>query len=236
MKQQHKVQLEILKRLLFAEKLRYTDIKPNPDMENNQFDFHLKELIKAGHIQKIDQFYLLTNTGKEYANRMDTDKITISKQAKISAWVCCRRKTKKGYQYLIFTRLKQPFYGCQGFLSGKVQYGETVEQAAARELREEANLTGNPQIIMIKHFLVFDKKTKELVEDKFMFMCLFDNPKGVIKNNAEGKCEWVDKNDLPKYVTNHFESYTAFEKQVETINTFSGNIVFIEEKHMSQKF
>lgn len=236
MKQPHQIQLKILKKLLFVDRLRYTDIKPSRRMENNRFNFHLKELIKAGYIQKNKEFYFLTSVGKEYANRMDTDQVVISPQAKISVWLCGRRKKGKASQYLIYTRLKQPFYKCQGFPSGKVRYGETIVKAAIRELQEESGLTGSPQIVMVKHYLVFAKKTKELLEDKFMFLCLFDNPVGILKAHNEGKYQWVSQKDLPKYVTNHFESYAAFKKQIDLINGYKGKLTLIEEEHFSQKF
>src|SRR3989344_2695226 len=92
MRQLHPIQLRILKKLLFADGLRYTQIKPDPEMENNQFDFHLDQLIKERLVVKQNGIYQLTSVGKEYANRMDTDQVVISKQAKISAWICVMRE------------------------------------------------------------------------------------------------------------------------------------------------
>ncbi|OGM31012.1 hypothetical protein A2630_01610 [Candidatus Woesebacteria bacterium RIFCSPHIGHO2_01_FULL_44_10] len=236
MRQLHEIQLEILKKLLFADKLRFTDMKPDPEMENNQFTFHLDQLIEFDYIQKGPRHYSLTSKGKEYANRMDTDKTKIALQSKVSAWVCCSRQKNDQAQYLIYTRLKQPFYGCQGFLSGKVRYGEKIIDAAKRELKEETGLTGEPQIIMIKHYLVYNKNYKELLEDKFMFLCLVKNPKGKLKANNEGKFEWVGEKDLKRYVTNHFESWGAFEQQVKEIQNFDGHIALQEIDHQSEKF
>lgn len=48
MKQLHEIQLQILKKLLFAKELRYTDLKPDVELENNQLDFHLDKLIGVG--------------------------------------------------------------------------------------------------------------------------------------------------------------------------------------------
>lgn len=122
-------------------------------------------------------------------------------------------------------------------MSGKVGYGEKVIEAAKRELKEETNLDGNPQIVAIKHFLVFDKSTKELVEDKFMFLCKVDNPKGdLVAENAEGKYEWVDEGDLKNYVTNHFENFAAFQEQIKLVKDFKGNLVLQEIDHESSKF
>src|SRR5436190_10158647 len=127
MKQIHSIQLQILKKMLFTNGSRYSDLKPKKSMENNQFDFHLDQLTKAGYVKKSDKDYSLTSLGKEYANRMDTDKVLVTPQSKVSVILC---PLKNDNEYLIYTRLKQPFYGCQGFMSGKVQYGELIIDAA----------------------------------------------------------------------------------------------------------
>lgn len=137
MKQPHPIQLQILKKLLFVKSVKFTDLKPDKDIENNQFDFHLDQLIRFEYIEKLGKEYSLTSVGKEFANRMDTDKTTINIQAKISAVVAPVRINKDGEkEFLIYTRLKHPFYGCQGFMSGKIAYGEAVLEAASRELKE----------------------------------------------------------------------------------------------------
>lgn len=237
MKQFHSLQLRILKRLLFAQKLRYSDLKPTVRIANNLLDFHLNRLVKEGFVQKENKNYSLTNLGKEYANRMDTKETLIPNQSKISVWICCQKTRQNNNHYLIYTRLKHPFYGCQGFITGKVKFGEKVLAAAKRELKEEAGLEGNPQIITIKHYLVFEKKAKKLVEDKFMFLCLIRNPRGKLKSKIkEGKLRWVKEDNLRKYVTNHFESYTSFQEQLKQINTFKGKTIFSEVNYLSSKF
>ena len=236
MKQLHLIQLQILRKLLFATSLRYTEMKPDNEMLNNQFDFHLDQIIKEGWVTKTKEGYFLTSSGKEYANRMNTGTATIEKQAKIGAIVCafCERNGKR--QYLVYTRLKQPFYGCQGFMSGKIAYGETVIDGAKRELKEETNLDGEPQVFSIRHFRVFDKQTGELLEDKFLYYCLVRNPEGEIVDSAEGKYEWIDEDKIDSHVTNHFESLEVFKRDVEEINSFRGEIRFSEVDHISDKF
>ena len=73
MKQLHKIQRDILSKLLFSEGLRYSDAKPNKRLENNKYDFHLDQLIKIGYVQHNDNLYSLTSIGKDYTNRIDRD-------------------------------------------------------------------------------------------------------------------------------------------------------------------
>lgn len=236
MRQLHETQLQILKKLLFAAELRYAQIKPDPEMENNQFDFHLDQLVDGGYIAKKEKGYSLTNFGKEYANRMDTEEVLIAKQSKISAWVCCIREEKERKQYLIYTRLKQPFYGCQGFMSGKVKYGEKIIDAAKRELREETGLEGEPKIVNAKHFLVYDKETNGLVEDKFMYLCVVRNPTGELRPHVEGLYRWVDELDVKKFITNPFEPIGEFLKYLRQADGFDGQVTIEEIDHWSDKF
>lgn len=236
MKQLHPIQLQILKKLLFVRSLQYSQLKPNRKMENNQFDFHLDQIIKANYVVKKNGQYVLTPIGKEYANRMDTKQTLIAKQAKVGTIVMPVRRKNKQTEYLIYTRLKQPFYGCQGFMSGKIGWGETVIETAQRELKEETSLNGKPQLAAIKHFKVYDRNTKELLEDKFLFYCIVRNPKGELRANKEGKFEWIKEKNLTTYVTNHFESMDRFKEDIALIQNFHGKIRFDEIDHLTSNF
>lgn len=237
MKQLHPIQIQILRKLLFAPGLRYTDLKPEPEMENNQFDFHLDQLVRSQYIEKQKSLYKLTVVGKEFAGRIDTFKNVIVKQAKIGCIVCPVRISRGKREYLVYTRLKQPFYGCQGFMSGKVLYGDTIAETARKELKEEANLEGGEAfLVKIKHFRVYDSKTNELVEDKIFFYWMIKSPEGEVVESEEGKYEWVPENLIFDYVTNHFESLDVFKKDVEMFNNFDGQVSFEETDHYTDKF
>ncbi len=239
MKQLHDIQLQILNKLLFSQSLPYSKLKPNEEMENNKFSFHLNELVDSDLVSKDESGYRLTTKGKEYANQMDTETVKIMKQAKISAWVCPTRGEGAEKEYLIYTRLKQPFYGAQGFMSGKVQYGEFATEAAEREMMEEAGLKGEPFLVGIRHYVVIDKKDnteRKVVEDKFMYMFVVHNPTGELHQSPEGKYEWIKQSEFKEKVTNHFESFEGFLHDVEWIDGFKGEIFFEEKMHFTEKF
>lgn len=236
MKQLHEIQLAILKKLLFAERLRFSEMKPDAEMENNQFTWHLDQIVEAGYVRKDGIGYRLTDRGKEYANQMDTEQKKIMRQAKLGVMICCVRGEEKDKEYLIYTRLKHPFFGCQGFPTGKIGYGEQVMETAKRELEEETGLIGEPTLITIRHYRVFRKQTGELVEDKFLFLCAFSNPRGALQPSDEGEYAWVKESEFAKYVTNPFESFESFLADIEEVAMFDGHIVMREVDHWSEKF
>lgn len=233
MKQLHKIQIEILQKLLFANSLRYTEMKPDKEMENNQFDFHLDQLIDQGLVKKENGKYALTNTGKEFANRVDESEQKLKLQAKVSVLVGIRKNTLKGFDYLIYTRLKHPFYGCQGFMSGKVKYGEKITDAAERELKEETNLEGKATIIGAKHFRVFNKETNELLEDKIMYFCRVENPTGEMKFTKEGSFEWIPEEKVFETITKPFET---LKNDFVIMTSTKKQAVLIEEDHVTESF
>lgn len=227
MKHPHPTQMGILKKLLFAEGLRYTELKPSEELENNTFDFHIDQLIKEGHLLKKDGRYYLTNKGKEYAGRMDTEKTQITRQAKVSVLVFATKEIDNKTHYLLYTRLKQPFYGVQGLISGKVPWGEKITDAAERELFEEAGLRGKCQIARMRHYLVIDKKTNDLLEDKIMFFCIFRSPTGDIIPSEEGHYEWIPQNKVSEYVKKPVED--NLEELLHGLNAFDGTMQYIDE-------
>lgn len=234
MKDLHPIQLSILRNLLLSDGLRYTDIKPDKEMENNQFSFHLNSLIDANLVLKDEDKYRLTDKGKEWANRMDTDDVKMMTQAKLSAWCCCVRDVGYGKEVLVGTRKKQPFYGCQGFVAGKIKFGETIYDAARRELREEAGLEGNPKLVQVKHYISY--KEGKLVEDKFMFLFSFENPEGEIHANYEVDLKWVPINELPQFITKPFKNFEEIKEVVDSVMNFDGNISFVEKVEDAENF
>jgi 8-oxo-dGTP pyrophosphatase MutT (NUDIX family) len=215
MKQLHPLQIKILQKLLFSQSLRYSQMKPLEDIENNKFNFHLKKLMEDTFILKEGSQYYLSDAGKEFANRIGTD-IKLNFQAKVSVIIVPIRNSK---EILVHTRLKQPWYGRQGYMSGKVNLGETVYDAAKREFKEETNLEGDVGLFLIRHDVVFNKSTTELLEDKFLFCFVSRNPIGKLHFLDEGKFEWINYKDLQKYITKPYTSVkTTLEFTRKAIN------------------
>lgn len=193
----HPVQANILIALLFKPVARFSDLN-TLNISNDHFAFHLKKLTKLGIVRKTKNKYQLTKKGKEFANRFDTENAVIERQAKVGVLVCCVKKHKGRYKYLVQQRLKEPYYGFYGFLTGKVRWGDTVEETAKRELKEETGLTGTMKFLGVKHKMDYEKESS-LLEDKFFFVFKATNTKGeLIKEYEGGKNIWLTEGEINK--------------------------------------
>ena len=104
----HEFQISILRELLFKPGARFRDLK-KVDVTNDHFTFHVNHLIKEGLIIKQSGKYSLTDQGKEFANRMDTDALKLERQAKLAIAIHAVRENKGVTEYLVHRRLKEPF-------------------------------------------------------------------------------------------------------------------------------
>lgn len=236
MKQLHPLQLKILKKLLFAPQLKYTELKPEEHIENNQLSFHLNTLINMGYIKKDDQYYILTAQGKEYANRMDAWEFQVQIQAKIGVLVCAVRGQSDEKEYLIYTRKKHPFFGKQGFVTWKVKFGESVSDVAKRELWEESHLIGTPTLVHIKHSFVYEKESHKLLEDKFFYFFLVQDPEGIAQGSEEGPVERIARKDFLKKITSIYYDFEDIMKIIDSLSTPNRPLSFEEKSYEVEDF
>lgn len=137
----HYFQTEILKKLASQPSLRFNEIQIQ-DLESEHINYHLKQLIQIDLVTKtIEGTYELTNKGKDYVNLIDDNTGQIEKQPKSGVLLHVTRINNNGEtEFLVSRRLKQPYFGKVGKLTGKIRFGETVLDAAKRELEEETGL------------------------------------------------------------------------------------------------
>ncbi|MCB0749406.1 MAG: NUDIX domain-containing protein, partial [Ignavibacteriae bacterium] len=153
-------------------------------------------------------------------------------------WLAVRREIKNSneFEYLIGKRLKNPFYGVKGFITGKLEYGESVYEGAKRELMEEAGLKGEPKLIHIQHYTNKDEATDLVIEDKFFFLCLIDNPVGEVVQNNEVELEWMVEADFKNKIRKTAGSIDEFLRIIKLTKKSDGNITFSEKQMYPKNF
>lgn len=225
----HQAQAQILRVLLFKPEARFAELNITR-LTTDHFTFHLKQLLEAKMIEKNDKgSYRLTVKGKEFANRFDTEKAALEKQAKLAVLIVVVKPFQNVTKYVSQQRLKQPFFGYRGFITGKIRWGETVLETATRELKEEANLTGKLEFVGIEHKMDYSE-TGEILEDKYFYIVKATNPKGKLIENFEGgKNSWLSEKEI-------LASENIFEDVPKILKgLMRGHFFFLEDKYSYSK-
>ncbi len=226
----HPIQSKILVNLLFQPESRFTDLNTE-GVTSDHFNFHIQRLIDAELIIKNDNdLYELTAKGKEFANRFDDVAGEVEKQPKVSIVILGRKGEGKDRYYLIQKRLKHPFYGYMGLITGKIRFGETISESAARELREEAGLSATLNLKGIEHKMDYSD-SGQILDDKIFFIFEATNIKGtLIEEFKGGENIWIKESEIPALEN-------LFEDVLEILETVKSNkFNFIENKFQVKKF
>lgn len=193
----HEAQTSILRALLFTPHAGFAELQKTTSLTSDHFNFHIKKLVDSHLVTKVDEGYALTPKGKEYANRMDTDENEIEKQPKVSVALLVERQTGNRREFIVQQRLKQPYFGFYGRLGGKVRWGESFEEAAARELKEETGLDGTFTFSHIFHKRDYRKSDNGLLEDKiFVVMHCTDASGHMMETFEGGKNFWMTEDEF----------------------------------------
>jgi 8-oxo-dGTP pyrophosphatase MutT (NUDIX family) len=192
----HPIQSTILCELLFVEDAAFKELNKN-GLGSDLFSFHLRQLTDWKLITKNELGrYLLTTRGKEYANRFDSVAVEVERQPKLGVLIVGIKNIKGKNLFLGQQRLKQPYFGFWGFVTGKIKWGEKAFETAERELLEETGLSAKLTLVGLRHKTDYSKQG-ELLEDKYFLTFKAENMQGnLIENFEGGKNRWMTKGEL----------------------------------------
>lgn len=227
----HQAQTGILRELLFVKESGYAELQKPTGLTSDHFNFHISKLVELSMVEKLARGrYRLTIRGKEYANKLDTDRKTIERQPKVAVLLGVEREHDGKRQLLFQKRTKNPYYGYMGFPTGKITWGETIPETAARELMEETGLEAQFEVMGLYHEHTRIEDTDEIIEDKMFFAVRCSQPTGQLIDKFEGgENQWMTIEEARKYP----KRYSSFETELEMIEGKTSS--FEEEAHVYSK-
>ena len=197
----HEAQMSIIRALLFQPTAGFAELQKPTGLDSDHFKFHIKRLVELGLVEKDSNRYQLSIAGKEYSNKLDTDTNTIERQPKISVSITGWRKRAgtDELEFLVQQRRKNPYFGYWGRIGGKVRWGETVIEAAQRELKEETGLEADLEYRGLYHKMDYRKDSGEMLEDKFFLLVKATNFRGKLIETFEGGYNtWLTEAEIDK--------------------------------------
>lgn len=201
------MQKTILNHLMFSDGFLYSDLHKLFD-NHDLFNYHLKELQKKGYVKKEGQTYVLTTQGKQTVGFMEEDG-QYQKQFKVGMFIDIIRKKDDHHEMLLYKRLKHPHYGYSGAVTGKLHWGESLEENMQRELDEELGITANTHTVIGAVRELFSNKDGETVGDGIFYVIVVDTWTGKPSSSSnEGEYYWCDIDkilDLDKIFRSGFE-------------------------------
>ena len=134
---EHRLQKEILHRLVLHERARFGELKPK-DMDGNLFTYHLQQLIAQKYVEKHpDGSYGLTTTGKAVGINVTQSAQALLEQAHAIVLLAVRDTSGA---WLLRRRLAQPNHGMIGFIHGEPVAEQPVAETARAILKRRTGL------------------------------------------------------------------------------------------------
>lgn len=211
-------QREILRRLALADHLRYSELQPD-DVDGNLHTYHLKVLMAAGLVEKVDGGYALSTEGRRFVGTMSTSTGEKREQPKVTTMLAAQNAVG---QYVLFRWNKQPFLGKVSLPYGKVHLGESIFAAAVRELDEKTGIVVAPEELRFRGTIFirsFEGKVLLNHMEAHVFSLEWDGE--IVPEAALGECFWGTPSEVP--VDEQCPGFT------EVVELLEGGKPFFEE-------
>lgn len=175
----HAPQRAILLRLIHAPEMTFNELWAK-EGASNKFAYHLHRLEEEELVHKnLNGRYCLTEEGRKLSAFVEGDTGNKAEFPTPTVIILAKQNGK----YLCQKRLKEPFYGAWGFVSGKINFGYNLFECAQRNLLEESGLTANgwnlKAIEMVKTF-----EAGKLLHHHYLFYVETENPSGELKQRT----------------------------------------------------
>jgi len=182
----HPLQKGIILKLIHTPYATFTDLL-GEEKDSNKFSYHLTKLESEGMIKKVNSHYSLSDEGKKLSAFIEGDTGSKALFPTFAHVIIAQ----DGSRILVQRRLKEPFYGYWGLISGKINFGFNVEECALRDIEEEAGLkAGKAELIGMNQAKTYDGG--KLLHHHIMFYVRLSDIKGNLREKThKGENAWM---------------------------------------------
>lgn len=183
------IRRDIITRLKNADTLRYAQLKPDADIPNDLYNYHLKKLIVDGLVEKSDDGYKLSPAGKRHVADVHHTSDQDDRLFKFNVLLIVTRVINGRLHVLNQRRMSQPSYGIVGIPGGTILKSEPLLDGAQRKLRQETGLDGTFAYIGTERRILYQGAS--LFSDVLFPICLCTDATGDPIATEFGENFWV---------------------------------------------
>ena len=217
----HPIQYAILERLRTSPSgLRYSEMKPAWETENDLYNYHLQHLSKQGLIDKFDDKYFLSESGKKYLIELNPlNESGDSHRFKLASLCLLKDGDGPDTKFLYQLRTRQPFAGARQMIGGGIMRGELAAEAAGRRLQQEAGLLAKFRLFGLIRKLRIDLEG-EIYSDILYHVCVSEEHSGELDlANDFGEHSWLSLEEAIAVESTGVTGSNSFARIIEQLKS-----------------
>ncbi len=183
------IQRDIITRLKNADSLRYAQLKPDREIPNDLYNYHLKKLVANGLVEKSATGYTLSPAGKRHVADVHHTSDQDNRLFKFNVLLIVTRVIDGELHVLNQRRTSQPSYGIVGIPGGTILKSEPLLEGARRKLQQEAGLDGTFSYIGTERRILH--QDNKLFSDVLFPFCICRDATGEPTTTEFGENFWV---------------------------------------------
>ncbi len=184
---EHHIQKHIVDQLAHTEKLSFSDLKPD-NLDNNAFNYHLKNLLRDGFINKIDEGYRLSSEGRRLWRRLQERPEDFSVRAISVLFLAVKNQGK----WLLYRRKTHPLLGKVGFMHAYPSHQSSITAAAQDALQKATGLNAEFRVIGSGFFRTYAGEQLESFTN-FTMLTADQSSGELLQNGEDAEFFWVSE-------------------------------------------
>lgn len=223
------IQNDIISRLKNADFLRYSEMR-SAEVANDLYNYHLKQLISKGIVEKSAQGYALSKNGLRHVADVHHTSDQANRLFKINVIAIVYKDINGQRMILSQIRTANPSYGKVGVMGGTILKGESVPDGARRKLLQETGVSAEFQVVGTERRIMY--RDGELFSDVLFPIAVASHSSGEPVETDFGQNLWVPIDEaIANNTSDPYDSINSITTVLEAIkdDTIDSLAMFFNE-------